>query len=150
MKTQSQTELRGGCSPNSMEMSFSCLFLYAWSQSKLVLLSHALMHGLNSSGIVVSVLSYLYLRVWKSWFFLFFFPTECFRKIKWTNAKTASNHCHQNISLAWLGPILQWCAMLLCRFPPDCSHMKAGVFSDATGPPHCLCTEWKSLLQHPC
>lgn len=60
MKTQSQPELHGGCSADSMEKWFSYLVFSAQSQSKLMLLGSTLMHS-PRNGTVVSVFSYLYL-----------------------------------------------------------------------------------------
>lgn len=54
---------------------------------------------------------------------LLFFPSECFRKIKWTNAKITGNSCYHNISSLCPGSVLQQRARLLqslsnLDFPP--------------------------------
>lgn len=52
-----------------------------------------------------------------------FYPSECFRKIKWTNAKITGNSCYHNISSLCLGSVLQQRARVLqslsnLDFPP--------------------------------
>lgn len=119
MKTQSQPQLHGECSANSLEKWFSDLFSYPWSQWKWALL------GVNTQcpewdcGLCALLPLYLWFEEGE----ITFFSSECFRKINWTNAKITGNSSHHNISSLCLGSVLQQHARLLqslsnLDFPP--------------------------------
>lgn len=101
IKTQSQPELNGKHSVNSLEKWFSVLFSYPWSHWKGALLGDGWMHS-SRSGTAVSVL--LVLSLWFKEGEISFYP---FRKMKWTNAKITGNSCYHNISSLCLGSVLQ-------------------------------------------
>lgn len=65
-------------------------------------------------GTAASVLSCL--SLWFKEGEIAFYPSECFRKIKWTNAKITGNSCYHNISSLCLGSVMQQCARLLQSF----------------------------------
>lgn len=68
------------------------------------------MHGARS-GTAVSVLSCL--SLWFKEGEIAFYPSEFFRKIKWTNAKITGNSCYHSISSLCLGSVLQQRARVL-------------------------------------